>query len=97
MQIDEADIAAMHLQGDLVEFLKVSIRDGRAAAERRRALILRHPDLAERLTKDPLNYTTPEHWNGSVPPETWREARNDSPRRPAILALLDEAQRREQQ
>jgi hypothetical protein len=34
----------------------------------RRARVLKHPDLAKRLTEPPLGYSDPAHWNGWVPP-----------------------------
>lgn len=67
-----------------------------------RALVLAHPDLAEQLTKPPLNFSRPEAWDGYIPPETWGETArghprfNDSPRRIALLALVAEARRREE-
>lgn len=36
----------------------------------RRGRVLKHPDLAAKLTKPPLNYKRPEQWNGYVPPRT---------------------------
>lgn len=94
--VDETDVAAMRKEGDLVDFIKLGLRQGRTQAAQRRALILRHPDLAQKLTEQPINCPTPELWDGALPPEMWREERNDSPRRPAILALITEATRREQ-
>jgi hypothetical protein len=75
----------------------IRISCAQATSERinRRAQVLRHEDLAKKLTQQPLNFTKPEHWNGAIPPETWREMPNDSPLRPALLALVAEAQRRE--
>lgn len=89
------DIQAMRKQGDLVEFIRLSWRDGRAKAAERKALILRHPDLAKKLTEPPLGYQRPDQWSGAIPPETWNGVANDSPLRPVILALLAEAEARE--
>lgn len=73
-----------------------------AAAQKRRARVLAHSDLAARLTQDPIGYARPEQWNGYVPPRTWggtvhREYPNDSPRRAALVELAAEALRREPQ
>lgn len=89
------DVRAMRAQGDLMEFIKLQMREGRAQAEARKALILRHPDLAERLTKPPLGYQRPDQWSGAIPPETFNGVANDSPLRPVILQLLAEAEARE--
>jgi hypothetical protein len=62
-----------------------------ARMKRARAAVLAHPDLAERLTMTPLNYAKPEQWNGGVPAEMFNGGNNDSPRRAALLGLVDEA------
>jgi hypothetical protein len=67
-----------------------------ARRDARRAAVLAHSDLAERLTQPPLNYATPEQWHGGVGPETWKGGQNDSPRRAALLELVAEAERRAQ-
>jgi hypothetical protein len=89
------DIQAMRAQGDLVEFIKLSWREGRAKAAERKALVLKYPDLAARLCNPPLNYKRPDQWSGAIPPETWNGVVNDSPLRPVILELLAEAEARE--
>jgi hypothetical protein len=71
----------------------------------RRERVLAHPDLAQRLTEPPLEYTrttpggkqrpAPELWNGFVPPRTFNGALNDSPQRAALVAICEEAQARE--
>lgn len=74
----------------------------RAAAQARRARVLAHPDLADRLTEQPLSYTRPDQWNGYVPPDTdaiptgGGYVRNDSPRRAVLVDICAEALRREQ-
>ena len=50
------------------------------------------PWLAMRLCAPPLSYARPEQWNGFIPPETYNGARNESPRRKALLALVAEAE-----
>lgn len=65
----------------------------------RRARVLRHPDLAARLTRRPLEFTSPEKWNGFVPPKTvptldgWKP--NDSAARAALVEICAEALRRD--
>lgn len=93
--LDQQDVEAMRKQGDLIEWIKVQMAQGRERALQRRALLLRHPDLATQLTHLPHGPGTAEQWTGAVPPELFNGVRNDSPRRPAILALLAEAERRE--
>lgn len=41
---------------------------GRARNRARRDCVLRHPDLARRLTEFPLGFKFPEQWDGFVPP-----------------------------
>lgn len=89
------DVRALLAEGGMRELIAAACRETADASARRRALVLRHDDLAKRLTVQPLNFTTPEHWNGSLPPEMWNQVRNDSPRRPVLLALVAEAERRE--
>lgn len=59
-----------------------------------RDLVLAHPDLAQRLTEQPLNYATPQQWTGFVPPEQWGGRRNASPVRDALVEIVAEARRR---
>jgi hypothetical protein len=50
-------------------FNEKAVRDqARAECQERRARVLKHPDLAKRLTEAPLKYGRPEAWNGYVPP-----------------------------
>ncbi|GAB3213300.1 hypothetical protein GCM10027294_43570 [Marinactinospora endophytica] len=63
--------------------------------EERRAAVLAHPDLADRLTKHPLFYTRPEQWHGYIPPEQWHGVPNNSPERAALVEIYDEALRRQ--
>lgn len=94
-EITFGDMRAMLAEGSHREMLAIICADATAARRDRRALVLRHPDLAQKLTEQPLNFRLPEHWNGGIPPETWREMPNDSPLRPALLALVAEAEARE--
>lgn len=69
------------------------------AARRRR--VLRHPDLAVRLTQPPLSYSSPDAWPGYVPPAggywgaggAW--VKNDSPFRAQLVAIASEAYKRD--
>jgi hypothetical protein len=72
---------------DVADVLEQVMSD--AAANRK--AVLAHPDLAERLTRPLLGYSKPEQWNGFVPPEQFGQQINDSPRRAALVAILDEA------
>lgn len=91
------DIRALRRDGDLSAYL-TQLRD-QAAAEcaRRRAAVLRWPDLAARLTEPPIGHTTPEQWTGYIPPSHWNGAPNTAPARPALLNLVAEAERRTHQ
>jgi len=63
-------------------------------------LIMRYKDIAAKLCQPPLNYDRPEQWHGYIPPAYDPERIdgvtpvNDSPRRTALLALLEEAAER---
>lgn len=48
--------------------LRAAAAKARSDAKARRARVLRHPDLAKRLTQRPLSYEQPEQWNGYIPP-----------------------------
>jgi hypothetical protein len=60
-----------------------------------RDVVLAYPDLAKRLTDSPLDYERPEQWNGFVPPAEFNGVHNDSPRRAALVAIVEEARQRE--
>lgn len=61
--------------------------------------MLKHPDLAKRLTIPPLSYREPEQWNGYIPPRmtpvSGGMTHNDSPRRVHLVALVRMAMERE--
>lgn len=100
MNLTEQDVRELRQQGDLTRLLKQARAAGAAENARRRALVLKHPDLAERLTQPPISHTTPEHWTGYIPPahdpETFGGGRpiNTSPIRAALAALVAEAEQR---
>ncbi|MCZ7413121.1 hypothetical protein [Streptomyces sp. WMMC897] len=92
----EQDIADIRKQGDLKEFLQMLTTQAKNECARRRALVLRHPDLAAKLTEAPHCWTTPERWNGYIPPDTWNGGPNRTPARVALLELVTEAEQRAQ-
>lgn len=89
------DARALRHDGDLGKFIHQQMAAARVECARRRGLVLRHPDLAERLTQPPFRFTRPERWNGFVPPAEWMQRPNDDPGRPILLALIAEAEARE--
>lgn len=59
--------------------------------------VLRYPDLAARLCEPPIGYEKATQWNGYVPPDTCGNALNLSPRREALVELVNEAARRDRE
>lgn len=100
MNLSEADVRDLRRQGDLLTLMKQARAAGAAENKRRRALVLKYPDLAERLTQPPIRHTTPEHWTGYVPPAHdaygigGGQPINTSPVRAALVALVAEAEAR---
>ncbi|MFJ9037922.1 hypothetical protein ACIRF8_15180 [Streptomyces sp. NPDC102406] len=92
-----ADARELKAQGDLARFIKTHMSEAQRVAAYRRALVLRYPDLAAKLTESPLRFTAPKHWNGYIPPATWNQAMNTYSGRPVLLALVAEAERRRDQ
>lgn len=69
----------------------------------RRDLVLRHPDIARRLTEPPIGYRRPEDWTGWIPPaalesEACQHCRTDPGkggcRRPGHTARMNDSARR---
>lgn len=90
-----ADARALMDENDVGRFIKTQMANAQRAAAYRRGLVLRHPDLAARLTEPPIGHATPEIWNGYIPPTTdCTGAINTASCRPALLALVAEAERR---
>ena len=72
--------------------------DGATRNKHRRAAVLAHPDLAAKLTEQPLNFARPDQWTGFIPPATTADhAINPSPVRAALVAIVAEAERRARQ
>ena len=63
--------------------------------QNRRAAVLKHADLAARLTQPPLSYGRPDQWTGYIPPAMWAGWPNDSRRRAVLVEVAAEAWRRE--
>jgi hypothetical protein len=88
-----ADARTLQQQGDIGRFIKHHMAEARRAAAHRRGLVLRYPDLAVKLTEHPVNHSSPEKWNGYIPPATdCTGAMNTARCRPALLALVAEAE-----
>jgi hypothetical protein len=79
---------------DVDRLWQPALRDAATRMRDRKAAVLAHPDLAKRLTEEPLNFPRPDQWNGGIPPETFNGEHNDSPRRVALVEIFDEATRR---
>src|SRR5688572_14276854 len=90
-----ADIKALMAEGDVTRFVKHHMAEAQRAAAYRRGLVLKHSDLAARLTEPPIGFSQPEAWNGYIPPATTcTGAINTAACRPALLALVAEAEAR---
>lgn len=67
----------------------------------RRAVVLRHPDLAAKLCDPPLRFARPEQWTGYIAPaldqigDANLTRRNTSPCRAQAVEIYAEACRRE--
>lgn len=72
----------------------MEVTRAKARCKANRGRLLAHPDLAEKLTKAPMNLPDPAMWNGYIPPEHWGGkyggARNDSGIRAFLVRLMDE-------
>jgi hypothetical protein len=71
-----------------------ALKEAKTRTAANRAAVLAHPDLAEKLTEPPLGYAVAEQWNGGIPAETFNGGHNDSPRRAALAAIVEEAMQR---
>lgn len=89
------DIRGLKVDGDLGRFIKGHMAAARVECARRRGLVLRYPDLAAKLTEPPCGFTLPEQWNGFIPPATWNQAINTVSSRRVLLALVEEAEKRQ--
>lgn len=90
---EEDDLGAMRLEGDLARMWAGVGQQAKDENDRRKRLVLAHPDLAERLGKPPINIR-PDAWTGFVPMEIGVNGINRSPTRRALAALVAEAEQR---
>lgn len=92
------DVRGLKADGELGKFIKFHMAEAQRAAAHRRGLVLRYPELAAALTRPPIGFSAPEMWNGYIPPATdCTGAMNTARCRPALLALVAEAERRRDQ
>lgn len=95
MELTAEDIRLLRQQGDLGQTLRELVKQAAAADQSRKALVLRHEDLAERLTQPPIDFSRPDCWTGYLAPELLPSgARNTSPIRAALIAIVAEAEKR---
>jgi hypothetical protein len=96
MELTAEDIRLLRQQGDLGQTLRELVKQAAAADQSRKALVLRHEDLAERLTRPPIGFARPDCWTGYLAPELLPSGdRNTSPIRAALVAIVAEAERRQ--
>jgi hypothetical protein len=87
-----------HLFGRRI--LRDAATAARAQTTDQHRLIMRYPDIRDRLCQPPLSYDRPEQWHGYIPPaydgerEDGTTPLNASPYRAALMALLEEAAER---
>jgi hypothetical protein len=93
LNYEEEDLGAMRLDGDLARMWTGVGQQAKDDNARRKALVLAHPDLAERIGKAPINIR-PDAWTGYVPMEIGVNGINRSPIRRALAALVAEAEQR---
>lgn len=82
--------------GELKDLIGHAVQRARDECAANRALIFAHEDLTNMLGMPPLKIASPREWTGYVPPEIWDQRINNAPERRALVALLDEARRRQQ-
>jgi len=88
------DISAIRAEGDFKRLWNETLRTERAKDDARKRLVLQYDDLAVAL-KQAHGLSSPDKWNGRIPPELLPSgARNPSPIRAALLAIVAEAERR---
>jgi hypothetical protein len=92
------DVRGLKADGELGKFVKFHMAEAQRNAAHRRGLVLRYPELAAALTQPPIGFSSPEKWNGYIPPATdCTGAMNTARCRPALIALVAEAERRRDQ
>jgi len=84
--VDWADVGARISNHPKV---RAAVKDATTACQERRNRVLRHPEIAIRLTWPPLDYTLAENWNGYVPPLRDPDGQlNRSVNRTALMGIL---------
>ena len=63
-----AEFVATHNPGSRLHRIGIQVLRAHTTNQQRREAVLRHEDLAKRLTQPPLNYARPDQWNGYIPP-----------------------------
>lgn len=76
------------------ELLAGRSKDARDRCNANLGAVLQFPDLYARLTEQPIGYARADQWSGYIPPERWSQTNNGSPRRDALVALVEEAKAR---
>jgi hypothetical protein len=73
-----------------------AIAEEREQCSNRRARVLAHPDIAQRLTDRPMSYARPDQWTGYIPPYLVSgEKVNSSPIRHQLVAICVAVNQRE--
>jgi hypothetical protein len=94
VDLTEGDIREIRQQGDLRTYLRDLQAEARATNDRRKALVLAHPDLAAQLLQKPLALERADQWTGYLPGDLWDGRPNRSPVREQLAELVAEAERR---
>ena len=91
----DGDIRAIRAEGDFKQLWAETQRTQKTADEARKRLVLQHEDLAEAL-RQAHKLSSADKWNGRIPPELLPSgARNPSPVRAALVAIVAEAEKRQ--
>lgn len=102
-EVGQPAIDATRDRAAIAALWEASKVEQRRVREERVRLVLAHPDLAEQLTSRLIGYIRPQDWTGYIPPAEIPGSEtspgyyvlNPSPRRAALVALVEEARRRE--
>lgn len=88
--IAAADLASLASRSPKAAEAIANIGQAADVAAERRAMVLRHEDIAKRLVTE-LGYQRPGQWNGYIPPSHFDGSWNDSPRRQILLEIEADA------
>lgn len=93
------DVRALHTEGELLRLFAEQRRIDLAECLRRRAAVLRHPDLAARLCEPPMKLGRPDQWTGyagaQYTPGRMGFDVNRAPTRAQLVAIVREAEQRD--